>query len=685
MAWRPLFSGQESRPTFLISTVFTPDSYRVYLTDLIHIWGEALSQPAIVERSQNDGTIIELADEGDEENLQVFLQKIRGALEGEHGTTADLQVGAMSQRRTAPSLKLAVTSDVKALGQLAWTFSLEPVPQHTLTDELILPLIRAQRVRLAEEASLIDVLREKDHVIQKLTDKLEAQGTDLGQVFPGAAGKGGRKVTKAWAEERIKGLAVFDEDAWRRATAVEAVPNSKLLAEVFGTSSTPRRSFDGKDTAETIKNWWEGHEESIRLSTSDKKTAGSSNTRKPILPREESNDDFQVQATPPGKTSRRVVEGSKVESTDDEDDDLDAPSQAIPDSFPAAYSTTTKPTTSRLNLSQAVPTTTATDDDHETESEGEPIDMPLRKAPAKEIPIRKPADRKGPFLGDDSTESEGEVLPGGIKADTEIDSVIKNTMAGSEDGGSPARKVAVPVEDVTESEDEVALPRAKPDTKRTVPQRNPSVDDDETDSGSDTLPPKNISTKKNLSQKQVATVRQEDSETEDEQAPPPRESSRAATRSPEQKGNSKPARAKLGGLKKKIPPPAQEDFVSEGAADQPPKKKLGRLRQKGNSTQLQKPKVRLGGLRRKPVMSMSDEEDDEGEADPDEPKKLGGLHQRTPAPGDGGSSRGRTEERIPTPPPRETSEERANKKREQLKRELEEKAAKGPTKKKRKF
>ena len=77
----------------------------------------------------------------------------------------------------------------------------------------------------------MDVLKDKDHVIQKLLDKLEEQGTELGQIFPQVAGKVGRKVDRKKAEDKVRGIARFDVDTWKKGLSHEEPGDiSKLIA-----------------------------------------------------------------------------------------------------------------------------------------------------------------------------------------------------------------------------------------------------------------------------------------------------------------------------------------------------------------------------------------------------------------------------------------------------------------------
>jgi hypothetical protein len=111
---------------------------------------------------------------------------------------------------------------------------------------------------------------------------------------------------------------------------------------------------------------------------------------------------------------------------------------------------------------------------------------------------------------------------------------------------------------------------------------------------------------------------------------------------------------------------------------------------------------RIGGIGKGSHVQQTDSSDpvsgsDQATTSPARPPKLGAIGSKNAAstmkspvtPGVGGGARGRPqaakEEADVEASKRETSLERADRRREELKRELEKKAAAGPAKKKRKF
>jgi hypothetical protein len=371
MAWEPLKlakSASAHLPPLLFSATFDRDSsYTIYLTDLTHIWGESLSRKQIIRRSQEEKTSIDPSD--DEDNLRQLLEKIKAGLMGEKNTAAALTINADNDR---PSLTLSLMVKLPAgIAPLEWPVQLPAAPQTALTQRLILPLLEAQHTRLLETASLVEVLREKDHVIQKLLDRLEAQGTEFGDLFPQAAGKAGRKIDRRKAEERVKGLALFDVRTWRLGNQLDTSNDTRaLISQVFQSGANPNVEIRPKSDTDFEGTWWEDIKGlTVFLDTGKIKTAlgnwKSQGSKSPtkihtasftgISQRDEDltqqsgdsgDGDFQVQSTPPHLKANPVLQSTVVDSsTDSDEDDLDAPSQRseAPDSYPVS------PQTSRLS------------------------------------------------------------------------------------------------------------------------------------------------------------------------------------------------------------------------------------------------------------------------------------------------------------------------------------------------
>jgi hypothetical protein len=355
MAWKPLHlsaSAAAHLPPFLLSAAFESRSYTIHLTDLTNIWSESLDREAIIRRSQEENTSI---DPTDNDQFRILLEKIRLGLGGGNDTTSAMTINVDDDR---PTVTLNLTVNLPGgLAPLQWPIRFVPGSQSLFTNHLTIPLLGAQQVQMQEVKALGEVIEVKDHVIQKLLDRLESRGTELGDVFPQAAGKAGRKIDRKSAEGRVKGLARFDIDSWRQGLETEKSHDAgRLISELFASDKADGLKIEaGVTQDEAAESWWESIKGiTVNLNTGRITTNGLAKSTprkvkpipKPSLPKEPSideDDDFQTQATPPqlaSRTHKPSPSKPALDDTTDDDDDLGGPSQVsrVPDSFPKSQS-----------------------------------------------------------------------------------------------------------------------------------------------------------------------------------------------------------------------------------------------------------------------------------------------------------------------------------------------------------
>lgn len=198
-------------PSLLIKYGFEQSQYKIFLTDLTYIWTEALDRRQIVKRALNVDTSIDPSESTDQ--FQILLRNIQKSLDGVEGT-----VLSMSRVEKSKQLNLhAVTQLPAPLNPLCWPIHLTLASPEVLTTELILPCLGQQFVAKAQIDSLLQQLKDKDHVIGKLADRMQYDGTDFSQVFPGAIrSKVGTKLgVRESAGKLVKGFGDFDEEHWR--------------------------------------------------------------------------------------------------------------------------------------------------------------------------------------------------------------------------------------------------------------------------------------------------------------------------------------------------------------------------------------------------------------------------------------------------------------------------------------
>ncbi|KAI1075011.1 XLF-domain-containing protein [Whalleya microplaca] len=346
--WYPLPAFPDL-PTLLISPRFGSSSYTLHVTDLANIWVETLDRKGILLRSLQENTSIDLSD-GDPNQWSVFLSKLNAVFDPtspDHNDTS-LTLSSSPDKESPDGLVLNVTCVLpKPLKPLKWPVYLAKGQPAGLASELVLPLIQAHHARAQETENLIAKLKEKDAVITKLADKLEAMGMGLEHVFNSLSGK--RKTTRAMAEEKVKGLALFDESEWKsKVNADQTTPEDVaiLIREVFAGSSLHHNAEADLSASSQLNDWWTkvGRKPHTALKPHKKDTRKK--LQKEPSPEDkaslEGDDDFQVQATPPHLQSNRKQQGHTTaanDTTDDDDDYNDDHNDSpvvIPDSLPTA-------------------------------------------------------------------------------------------------------------------------------------------------------------------------------------------------------------------------------------------------------------------------------------------------------------------------------------------------------------
>lgn len=224
----------------------------MYITDLTQLWSEQLSYRQVLKRAEEDDTTIDPSE--DAEQYNVLLQKVYEALHGSPESRMALTGGSK-----ADSLELSLSTNLPApLEPLKWRLYLSKEPHTASTDHLLLPLLRAETGRESSQQTLLEQLKQKDWVLAKLFDKIEAMGIDLSTVFPGTSGlRGARKETSlAQAAKYIKGVAPFDEKAWLNElhkSSPELDLASNLITETWGADA----SQDPGALNPPPDKWWE--------------------------------------------------------------------------------------------------------------------------------------------------------------------------------------------------------------------------------------------------------------------------------------------------------------------------------------------------------------------------------------------------------------------------------------------
>ncbi|KAJ0303760.1 hypothetical protein COL5a_007391 [Colletotrichum fioriniae] len=336
-------------PNLLVSTTFTTTSYTIFVTDLANVWSESLDRRAIYKRSLNESTSIDPTDS--DSNMRAFLSKIQSVFDPSHRDhdKASMSISTRSNKEAGErGLTLSITCELDNMQSLEWPVYLQKCPQSELTTELVVPLAQANSVGRRRVESLTEIIKQKDAVIMKLLDKLEATGTRLENVFAVLSAK--QKPTRKMAEEKVKGLTPFSLEDWKAQLDDDSEDVLGAIESVFGGDGLEYSRKADVVTATPLDDWWAKPEalcipivgpksrpRSNQPATSppefEREGHGHSESANKGVAGEDQDDDFQVQSTPPHlmSTRKRFVPPPSArddDSTEDEDE------SHIPDSVP---------------------------------------------------------------------------------------------------------------------------------------------------------------------------------------------------------------------------------------------------------------------------------------------------------------------------------------------------------------
>lgn len=340
--WRTLKLGTGG-PQLLVKTRADNEGYDIQLTDLSRVWGEKLDREAIAERAVQLRCSIE---PGEQDQYDKFIEKIVDALDGKKGTTLGL-------KSSASGLSLQLSAPLpKPLSPFKWNIELSRLPDSSVAVELVSPLLRQANTLQHQIQQLVDELAAKDHVISKVTDRLEQSKIQLQEIFPTVSNiKLNTKSKRSQREQlsgHVKGLAAFDEDSWRDSTASAEVAEDLPadLLDIVLKYAPAHSTSDEKRHAETGE-WWtslDSIQASVSGSQSDperydaeskpmvsrsRSSKGNSGTQSLAKPRNRqatpSTDDEESKPEPEHPRAQGpTVQPSEADDTTEDEDDLDA-------------------------------------------------------------------------------------------------------------------------------------------------------------------------------------------------------------------------------------------------------------------------------------------------------------------------------------------------------------------------
>jgi hypothetical protein len=214
-----------------------PDTkYELLLSDSSRVWREALTNEQIIARARDIHCAIEPLDT---ENRQAVFDLIKKSFSdpGQRSGEVKLEFSAIDDGR---EFILRMSAPLApGLPDLTWEVHLKLLPPSAIFTYLLDPLLVHASDLHVQVGLLIKELEAKDHVLERVCDRLEASGDSLTAVFPAKAGVrlNRNKSQRLQLGPHVHGLGKFDSatwpERWQKAVHESDVEGSTRKAEVL--------------------------------------------------------------------------------------------------------------------------------------------------------------------------------------------------------------------------------------------------------------------------------------------------------------------------------------------------------------------------------------------------------------------------------------------------------------------
>jgi protein tyrosine/serine phosphatase len=203
LEWQSL--GRDS--SLHIKTIFSADSYNLWVTDLCSLWHEKASRRHIIRRGRENELQIDLEDPN---NLRIVLEHLSSSLQSDAVEVDKLKAGQYLEFNVKIQLP-------KPLPEASWIFKPASCDCDEFRAQVTAPLFEKIRLQEQGEADLILRIKDKDHVIERLMDNLDKASIDLSTVFPALAPHSNARkgISKEETRKFVPALAPFDTEVWR--------------------------------------------------------------------------------------------------------------------------------------------------------------------------------------------------------------------------------------------------------------------------------------------------------------------------------------------------------------------------------------------------------------------------------------------------------------------------------------
>lgn len=297
------------------------DGFVLAVTDLCVVWKTTLTRGEIGEHAREQNCSIEPSESITQ--LRTLLNKLKQSLLEGYNVVGRDSKAAKDSLSIRTRLKLPAP-----LNWLDWVFRLQQQESAYLAHTVTFPLLREVALMKEQTQTLHQVIKEKDHVLSKLLDKIDRAAIDLTLIFPSMIVMKSRKqkIDVSEASKHVPGMATFDRNTWEsgfgRSHNGES-SNSTNLSELLAGVNTS--TLNGPAATDWIQNLSVLDESTSKGALQDSETdddalgAKASKSKQPEKVNADDSDsatesDFEDLADTPRRRRQSKKQGGSPES-----------------------------------------------------------------------------------------------------------------------------------------------------------------------------------------------------------------------------------------------------------------------------------------------------------------------------------------------------------------------------------
>ena len=206
------------------------------------MWSENLTRKQIIRRSIDENTSIDPT-----ESPKQYLKLLEMVDEGLSGKDNSSVLLYRSDSQSDGLILFVINKLLPPLSALLWPMHLKPLGCGWIKEKLVYPILDTVVTYSQQVKQLKDMVEDKDRIISKLLDRLQASSADLTSIFPNTSGLkfSKRADVRSQLAPYVKGLGGFEKEDWSvrpKAVDWEYSSFSNELRQVF--SAMPERQID---------------------------------------------------------------------------------------------------------------------------------------------------------------------------------------------------------------------------------------------------------------------------------------------------------------------------------------------------------------------------------------------------------------------------------------------------------